>query len=104
MHPHTAINNLQECADRQRQRQEDIHSVPATDASGPDAHDDEVDDREERFDNRGHEEERRFEFVRGREPDFDEREEEAEGGEGDYYAEGCAVDRSVKQNKNCQRI
>jgi hypothetical protein len=84
MHSHTPINNLQECAHRQRQRKENIHAVTAPNTSGPDAHDDEVG---------------RFEFVRGREPDFDESEEEAEGGEGDYYAEGCAVDRPVKQKK-----
>lgn len=96
MHPHSAINNLQEGAHRQRERQEDIQSIAAADTGGPDAHYNKVDYRDESFDDCRHEEERRFEFVRGRESDFDEGEEKAEGGEGDYYAEGCAVDRPIK--------
>ena len=40
--------------------------------------------------------ESRFELVRGGEEDFNEDEEEAEGGEGDDYAEGCAIGGSDK--------
>lgn len=36
--------------------------------------------------------------MHGREDDFGEGEEEAEGGEGEDQAEGCAVDRSVNRD------
>jgi hypothetical protein len=98
MHPHTPIHNLQQRRHRQRQRQENIQTVPTPDARGPDAHDDEVDHREQGLENRGDEEEGRFELVHGGEDDFGEGKEEAEGGEGEDYAEGCAVDRAVGRN------
>ena len=83
MHPHTPIHNLQQRAHRQRQRQENIQAIPAAHARGANAHDDEVDDGEQGFEDGGDEEESRFEFVRGGEDDFGEGEEDAEGGEGE---------------------
>jgi len=95
MHPHSPIHNLQQRAHCQRQRQHDIQPIPTPHARGADAHDNEVDDREQRFEHRGDEVERRFEAVGSREDDLGDDQEDAEGGEGDYYAEGCAVDCAV---------
>lgn len=96
MHPHSPIHNLQQRGNRQRQRQHDIQPISAADARGADAHDNKVDDREQRFEHRGDEVERRFEAVGSREDDFRDDQEDAQGGEGDYYAEGCAVDCAVR--------
>ena len=79
MHPHSAIHNLQQRADRQRERQHDVQTVAAAHARGADAHDDEVDDGDERLQHRGHEVERRLESVGRREDDLDDEEEDAEG-------------------------
>ena len=95
VHPHRAIHDLQQRADRQREREHDVQTVAAADARGADAHDDEVDGRDERFEHRGDEVERRLEPVGGREDDLDDGEEDAEAGEGDDDAEGCAVDCAV---------
>lgn len=96
MHPHSPIHNLQQRSNRQRQRQHDVQPIPAADARGADAHDNKVDDREEGFEHRGDEVEGRFEAVGSREDDLGEDQDDAEGGEGDDDAEGCAVDCAVR--------
>lgn len=95
VHNHRAVNNLQQRRERQRQRQDDVERVSAAHARGPDAHDDEVNHADQRFDARGHQVESRFEFVRSRAADFDDGEEEAEAGEGDDGGEDGAVDGSI---------
>lgn len=74
------------------------------DARGPDAHDDEIDNREQGLEDCGDKEEGGLELVHGGEDDFGEGEDDAEGGEGEDQAEGCAVDCTVRINIDCQQM
>jgi hypothetical protein len=96
MHHNRSIHNLQNRAQRDQNRKDDIDRVSASNASRADSHDDKPRDTDERFDASGNQVESRAELVGSCQADFDECEDEAEGCEGDYYAEDRADDGSVR--------
>jgi hypothetical protein len=91
VHQNRAINDLEQSAHSNRQRQDDVQRVAAAHARGADAHDDEP------YDDRGDEMKCRLQLVRGCEADFDEDEKQADACEADYDAVTCAVGVSVEE-------